>query len=83
VIDDGSQRKYALEMFRDAEMRTCHCCHPLRSRTIITLDPSGREQFTCPKSRITMRYSEGAQTYLQGSILGSGASPVGNEYGLI
>jgi hypothetical protein len=55
--------------FRESEMRTCQCCHPVRSRTIITVDPFGREQFTCPKTRITMRYSEGAQTYLGGHIV--------------
>lgn len=54
--------------FRESEMNTCQCCHPMRSRTIVTLDPNGRAQYTCPKTRITMRYHDGAQTYLGGHL---------------
>ncbi len=55
-------------MFRESEMGRCVCCTPSK-RTLATLDPAGREQFTCPETRITMRFSQGAQTYLPGHIV--------------
>ncbi len=57
----GKQRlsqEIAVPFFRESEMRRCSCCFPIASRTIVTLDRSGREQFTCPKTRITMRWHE-------------------------
>lgn len=39
-------------------MRRCSCCTPIASRTLVTIDPTGREQFTCPKTKITWRWHE-------------------------
>ena len=56
--------------FRESEMSRCSCCFPIASKTIVTADPLGREQYTCPKTRITMRYMAGADTYI-GGLLGT------------
>ena len=41
--------------FRENDVRyKCTCC-TYAKRVIITLDPGGVEQYTCPETRITMR----------------------------
>ncbi len=43
--------------FKQSDVKyRCTCCTPSRKQ-IITLDPLGREQYTCPNSRITMRHA--------------------------
>lgn len=41
-------------MFRQNEMTKCVCCSPPR-KTLITFDPLGKEQYTCPVTKQTMR----------------------------
>jgi hypothetical protein len=64
----NSLKEIGAPMFRESEMGRCVCCTPSK-RTLATLDPAGREQFTCPETRITMRFSVGAQTFLPGHIV--------------
>lgn len=67
---DFSTNTLPIQNFTERELRRCQCCHPVASRTIITLH-AGREQFTCPKTRITMRYAEmrGDGGYLAGGLV--------------
>lgn len=50
--------KMVRELLKQSDVKyRCTCCTH-KQRVIITLDPSGREQYTCPKTRVTMRYAE-------------------------
>ena len=51
----GMPEVIAMPFFRELDVRyRCTCCSPSK-RVIVTLDPSGYEQYTCPVTRITMR----------------------------
>lgn len=55
---DRAQQEVAVPFLRESEMRRCSCCTPIASRTLVTIDPNGREQFTCPRTKITWRFHE-------------------------
>ncbi len=53
--EKGLPELIAQPNFRESDVKyRCTCCTPSK-RVIITLDPGGIEQYSCPDSRITMR----------------------------
>jgi hypothetical protein len=56
----------------ERDLHHCHCCSPPRRTLVYEVAVgmgAGYPQFTCPHTKISMRYSEGAETYLAGHVI--------------
>lgn len=66
VFYDKRAKVIPTPTFAENEMHHCQCCNPPR-RTIIVPRSDNRESWLCPRTGVVMFWSEGAQTYIQGS----------------